>query len=120
MKNLLMAAIVLASLQSHGAASNVASKCVVKNYISGSNSGIKGMTDINSNLGNSYNTQELVFEDFQVVFTNATRILDLTKNDKNIASVQASSLRSGEVITLIAFDSQTGQPTAELSCKLFF
>lgn len=119
MKKILLMMTVLISSQSYGA-SSVTSKCVVKNNSSGSNSGIRDLTVINSNLGQSYNSQELVFEEFKVVFYNGTRVLNLLKNNKYVASVQAASLKSGNVITLEAFDSQTGQPAAHLSCKLSF
>ena len=120
MKNVAIAFIVLLNVQSYAADfnNNETSTCVVKDFVSNTNSGIKQLETVSSSLGPLYNTQELVFGDFHVVYYIGTRNLNLLKNGKYLIAAKVSSLRSGEMIKISAFDSQTGQPTASLSCKL--
>ena len=97
------------------------SKCVIRNWGTGSSSGIVDMLEVNTYADPLMNTQEISFEDLKVVFSNGFRKLNLFKADKSLASVRVSALRSGNKIQLSGYEIDPSGNEIEYvaDCKIY-
>ena len=109
----------LSILRFNAQANTDVSKCVFKDLVTGKTSPIIELETVESGFGPAYNSQEANFENLSVIFTSSLRNIKLLKNNKNLASAQAT-ISSGGVITLSSFDTKSGAINAEINCKLFF